>query len=144
MSCNIAMSLSVHTRIFDENGNGEVADFHFNGVFSDGGICTLTYKNEEDDAVETLLSYEKDYPDTVCMKQRGALHSETVFSPGKTYASLYEIPGVGEMDMRTVTRRVENTLSPQGGKLTLDYEMYIGGARRRTVLTLAAEVAICS
>jgi uncharacterized beta-barrel protein YwiB (DUF1934 family) len=37
------------------------------------------------------------------------------------------------------TERVENTLTRDGGRLHLAYEMHLGGERQRILLTLTAE-----
>ena len=136
------MTVSLTSLVFDEAGSGEKSAFAFAALFAvKDGQCALSYQSGEgENSSLTELAFREDEPLTVRMRRRGDTVTEVTYAPGHTDRALYRIPGVGELDMETKTARVENSLSPAGGRLLLDYEMLIGGARQRLRLTLEAKL----
>lgn len=135
------MTLSLTSLAFDEVGSGEKSAFTFAALFAvKDGKCALSYQSGEGEATAlTELTFDETEPQTVRMRRRGDTVTEVTYAPGHTDRALYRIPNVGELDMETKTARVENSLSPTGGRLLLDYEMLIGGVRQRMRLTLEAK-----
>lgn len=129
------MNLYIRSLFFDEGGSGERMESHTVGELSEGfSELTLIYADEENGIGKTELFIKKGTPCVVKMKNT---QTETVFSEGKTHTSLYTVEGLGSFDFSvTATRIVSDISEAKGGKLSLDYESVIGGARRRTVMTL--------
>ena len=135
------MKIHLATLTFDAAGQGEKTEYTYRGHYEErGSTCRLLWQREEEGVVtKTLLSFDAQARETVCMRQSGGCEYEMVFAVGKEHKSLYRIPGAGDFDMRVRTERVENTLAATGGRLRLAYEMFVGGMRQRMILTLVAE-----
>lgn len=134
------MTVAMLARYFDESGSGERQAFSFAATLAVlDGECALSYQNREGEQVTLTELTFTEGETAVRMRQRGATATEAVYAAGHTHKTLYRVAGVGELDMEIQTRRVENTLSPAGGRLLLDYEATVGGVRQRTVLMLDAK-----
>ncbi len=135
------MTVTLLSHTFDEGGSGEKTTYTYVALFAvKDGKCALSYQSGEGEGrALTELTFTEAEPQTVYMRRRGDTVAEVTYAVGATHKSRYRIPGVGELDLETVTKRVENSLCPAGGQLLLDYEMYIGGARQRVRLTLDAK-----
>jgi uncharacterized beta-barrel protein YwiB (DUF1934 family) len=135
------MQIRLATLTFDAAGQGEKTDYTYRGHYEErGSTCRLLWQREEEGVVtKTVLSFDTQEKETVCMRQSGGCEYEMVFAVGKEHESLYRIPGAGDFDLRVQTKRVENTLSKAGGRLRLSYEMFVGGQRQRIELTLTVE-----
>lgn len=129
------MNLYIRSLFFDGDGSGERMESRTVGELSEGfSELTLCYADEENGIGKTELFIKKATPCVVKMKNT---QTETVFSAGKTYTSLYTVEGLGSFDFSVTATRVEADITErEGGSLRLDYESVIGGARRRTVMTL--------
>ena len=129
------MNLMLRSLFFDEAGSGEriesqtVAEM----TASFAGI-TLRYSDEENGMGKTELFIKSGTPCVVKMKNSA---TEMVFSVGETHRSLYRVEELGEFDLAVTATRAESDITEEkGGTLRLDYESVLGGARRRTVMTL--------
>ena len=126
--------LHIRSLFFDENGSGEKMETRTEAAFSEEKEgWFLSYADEENGLPKTDLFIKKGTP---CVVKMQNAQSELLFSVGRTYKTLYRIPGVGELDFTVTTQRAEAELSSAGGSLRLDYEAVIGGARRRAVMRL--------
>lgn len=136
------MTVHLKTLTFDGSGRGEKNEFFYRGHYEEkGSTCRLLWQREEEGVLtRTVLSFDKEDPTAVCMQQTGGCISSMHFTPGETKESLYAVPGAGEFLLTLQTERVENTLTRDGGRLHLAYEMHLGGERQRILLTLTAEV----
>lgn len=134
------MTINLKTLTFDGSGRGEKNEFTYRGHYEErGSVCRLLWQREEEGVLtRTVLSFDKAAPAAVCMQQTGGCISSMHFAPGETKESLYAVPGAGEFLLSLQTERVENTLTREGGRLYLAYEMHLGGERQRILLTLTA------
>ena len=129
------MDLYICSVFFDETGSGERIESHTVAEVSWSFAGTvLRYADEENGMAKTELFIKSGTPCVVKMKSE---QTEMLFAVGKTHTSLYTVEGVGSLELSVTATRVEaEILEESGGKLRLDYEAVIGGARRRTVMTL--------
>lgn len=134
------MRIRLVTLAFDAAGQGEKTEYTYRGRYEEcGSLCRLLWQREEEGvSTQTVLSFDARTRTAVSMQQTGGCESQMHFAPGEEQASLYRVPGAGELAMTVRTERVENELSPEGGRLRLAYEMHLGGERRRVILTLTA------
>ncbi len=71
----------------------------------------------------------------ILVKRRGALISDMRFAEGQTDLSVYEIPPY-KFDVEIFTRKIRNTLTNDGGKLHIHYNMTIGGAKKCVLMKI--------
>ena len=139
---------TLRTVSFDGTGSGERVELTLPATLTvDGGRLMLAYcQTEEDGSVtKTVISFESGTPCVLEMEQSGARACFMRFAAGQVHRGEYRVAGLPTFAFSLSTRAVENTLSPDGGRLLLDYEMDFGGARSRVRLTLTAgrgEVAV--
>lgn len=107
----------------------------------ENGRLTLSYDDTVDDAespVPTKLSFEVDRPGTVTLERRGFLQTMMIFEAKRRHRALYKTP-FGGFEMTVYSRKVDNALCAEGGKLTLDYAVeFRGAAEQKVKLTLEA------
>lgn len=129
------MRLTVTALRFDENGSGEKTAAEYDARCADDGkTLTLTYETADESRLCTVLSFRKADPCVVNMRQTGDAETEMRFAPGAVCTGEYRVRGVGVLPFTLTARRVENAFPD--GALRLDYDMTIGGARQRNVLTI--------
>lgn len=87
----------------------------------DGETLRLTYRPEGDKAVLTAR------PGCVVLQRQGEVSSKMVFRPGRRCLGDYATP-YGAMDMAVTTRRLDDRLGDDGGELTLEYDLELGGS----------------
>ncbi len=144
----IPLALLLTVLRFSEEGQGERESFSYAATYREAGDdCTLAYCECPDAdmpsaAAETLISFKRGTPCVVKIQKNGAICTEMRFAEGEAFAAEYRIPGLGSFPAAGRTRRVSNTVAAGGGRLLLDYELTVGGARTRTVMTLAAAPAV--
>jgi uncharacterized beta-barrel protein YwiB (DUF1934 family) len=63
------------------------------------------------------------------VKRCGALTSNMLFSENVTDKSLYEVSPY-KFDVEVYTRKIRNTLTRDGGRIDIFYDMTIGGAKK--------------
>ena len=109
-------------------------------VFRDARSLNL-FDDVVDDAespVPTKLSFEVDRPGTVTLERRGFLQTMMIFEAKRRHRALYKTP-FGGFEMTVYSRKVDNALCAEGGKLTLDYAVeFRGAAEQKVKLTLEA------
>ena len=93
------------------------------------GRIILSY---EENAIEgitgctTVISFDKKAPECVTVERRGPLASLFVISKGERLFSVYQTP-YGALDMCIYAKKVENTITSEGGTLSLDYAVELKG-----------------
>ncbi len=93
------------------------------------GRIILSY---EENAIEgvtgctTVISFAADMPECVTVERRGPLASVFVISKGERLFSVYQTP-YGALDMCIYAKKVENTITAEGGTLNLDYAVELKG-----------------
>ena len=78
----------------------------------------------------------------VRVRRTGAIESDFLFVEGETTKSLYKIPPYA-FDAEITTKKIRNNLTRGGGKLTIIYDMNVGGAEKNVRMTITlAEGAV--
>ena len=68
--------------------------------------------------------------DGVVVSHRGSVVSDMTFREGEKTKTLYSIPPYS-FDMTVLTKRIRSTLTKDGGRLDIFYEMNIGGQDKK-------------
>jgi uncharacterized beta-barrel protein YwiB (DUF1934 family) len=71
----------------------------------------------------------------VRVRRTGAIESDFLFVEGETTTSLYKIPPYA-FDAKITTKKIRNNLTRLGGKLTIIYDMNVGGADKNVRMTI--------
>ena len=122
----------------DESGLADSSERTENGAFGtlsgEDGLLTLSYKEstESGDISSRVVTDGK----TVVVGRTGALSSEFVFDEKNEHSSIYSV-GPYSFDALITTKRIRNSLTIDGGELTLLYEMTVGGAKKRVKMKIA-------
>lgn len=87
------------------------------------GGYRIEFREKEDDTTTTIDTFDDN---TVALNRSGEFHSHMVFADGKTHMCICET-GYMPIQMRISTKKLDNTLSMQGGKLDIDYTVEIVG-----------------
>ncbi|MBR4308669.1 MAG: DUF1934 domain-containing protein [Oscillospiraceae bacterium] len=114
-----------------------------------------TLRQEED---HLCLSYEETeltglkgtttsfclYGDKIFLKREGTLQSEMLFDIGTEHRSLYDM-GMGAMMITVRTMAMIQTMTPEGGMISVDYDLlvedcYVGQVSYRILVTPTGEV----
>ena len=125
----------------DENGKPDGApekdEFSVAGSLkTEKGATTLSYKEtREGSSVLCEITVKES---SVEVKRRGDVSCDMVFSAGKTYETLYQVPPFS-FDMTIDTVRIENTIGEENGILSLLYDMTVGGAKKRCRMKIKRE-----
>ncbi|MBE6588284.1 MAG: DUF1934 domain-containing protein [Ruminococcaceae bacterium] len=93
------------------------------------GRLSLSYEEnaiEGSEGCSTVISFDVAAPECVTVERRGLLSSVFVISKGERLFSLYSTP-YGALDMCIYAKKVENTLTEEGGALFLDYAVELKG-----------------
>ena len=137
-SCNL--KITSHVINLDDNGkpdgSPEKDELSLTGSIAvDKGATTITYKEErEGSSVLCEITIKKD---SVIVRRRGDVSSDMLFSVGKPYKTLYNVPPFS-FDMEINTLRIENDFEEFSGSLSLLYEMTVGGAKKRCRMKIIA------
>lgn len=118
-------------------GDAEKSELSESGFLKlDGDGLTLSYTEKGDSS--RVACDIKTSGDTVRVIRSGDVVSEMVFEKGKVHKSVYRVPPFS-FDMEIKTLRLENSLGANGGKLTLVYNMILGGQVKKCRLSVLAE-----
>ena len=104
------------------------------GTLSDeDGILTLSYKEstEGGEVFSRVITDGK----TVVVGRSGALSSEFIFDEKNEHSSLYSV-GPYSFDAKITTKRIRNSLTADGGEITLLYDMTVGGAKKHVKMKI--------
>lgn len=74
----------------------------------------------------------------VRVRRSGAIESDFLFIEGGRTRSLYKIPPYS-FDAEINTKKIRNNLTRLGGKLTIIYDMTVGGAEKNVRMTITLE-----
>ena len=118
-----------------ENGNkSETDDFIVSGTMKKTKSGFRIEFNEENDTVTTIINT---VGGTVSVNRLGPLNSHMVFADGKAHTCICDT-GFFPLHMRVRTKKLENSLSLDGGKLDIDYSVEIvGNLAERNRLTFS-------
>lgn len=119
-------------RLLSDAPDGETNEY---SLVSEGvlemreGRLALSYKEEAivgTQGCTTVISFDRSVPECVTVERCGPLSSVFVISKGERLFSVYSTP-YGNLDMCIYAKKVENTLSLDGGTLILDYAVELKG-----------------
>ncbi len=108
-------------------------------VTVEDGRFTVSYDESEATGLEgsrTSVTFLEDEPGLISIIRTGAFRTAIVVEEAKRHICTYETPFM-PFEISTYGRRVENSMSREGGTLTVDYVVEIkGGLAQHSVLTL--------
>lgn len=117
--------MCIISRMRDDAGDvNEIKNAHRGWLSKTAGGVILEYDEEQDG--------ERAYIEVTCeggraqMIRKGMTSARLVFEPGKRTSSAY-VTMYGEIPVAVDTRRVTMIGDEAGGKMTLDYAVYVGG-----------------
>lgn len=111
--------------ISETNSNGflKISDTH----------STIEYVEEgEGGKTATEITVEEG---KITVKKRGAVNSDMCFSEGLLHKSVYGVPPFS-FDTTVKTRKIRSSLTKEGGKIDIYYDMSIGGADKKVKLRI--------
>lgn len=100
------------------------------------GRISLSYDETELTGMEgstTTVTFSEDDPDTVTMLRYGSVTTTLVFEQNRRHICVYETP-VMPFEICIYARKVQNTLTMEGGSILLDYLIEIHGAKAERTL----------
>lgn len=98
-----------------------------------GGLLRLSYEEKsEGGEIKSDITLTDAH---VRVRRTGAIESDFLFVEGETTTSLYKIPPYA-FDARITTKKIRNNLTRLGGKLTIIYDMNVGGADKNVRMTI--------
>ena len=89
----------------------------------ENGTLAISYL-EENEGVKTYTDIEIS-DSRVVVKRHGGILSEFVFEEGVEHSSLYSIPPYS-FDSQIITKKIRNSISFDGGTLSVFYKMTVG------------------
>lgn len=111
-------------------------------IFTTDGTLTLSemgkrlsFTEEENGEKTTSTLYITD--EKITLKKRGAIVSDLTFTEGEDTSSIYRV-GPYAFDMTVKTKRIRNSLTAEGGELTLLYSMNVGGQEKNVRMKISA------
>ena len=133
------VKIEIESLIEELDDNGLTADSDKTHSTADGvmriseGEARITYSETDENGKtdsEILLLGK-----TVSVKRTGALKYEFVFREGEGTSAVYTVTPYS-FDAEIYTRRIKSSLSESGGEVTLIYDMTLGGAKKKTKMTI--------
>ena len=120
------------------DGAPEVTEARYDGFYkiSDGEFL-ITYR--EDSEGQSVISDITVREGAVTVKRTGSVHSEIDFTEKAEHKSLYEVKPYA-FDMTVFTRKIRSSLTKDGGRLDIYYDMTIGGAQKKVKMRIEVGV----
>ena len=99
-------------------------------------VMKLVFREESEsgEITSTILLSDSD----VRLYKRGAIEADMHFSEGESQRTIYRI-GPYAFDMEICTKKIRNSLSPDGGELALIYSMNVGGQEKNVRMKITAK-----
>ena len=143
MSSDIKLILTVNSVIDNlsdgglPDGEPEINIFTTDGTLSvsEGGYLLRFTEVQDGSEAHTSLYIT---PEEVRLVKNGAITSEMRFSEGKIFNTLY-CGGPYSFDMTVRTKKIRNSLTPDGGELQLIYSMNVGGQEKTVRMKISAK-----
>ena len=111
-----------------EDQDDDSVELVTNGLFYEkDGNFYITYKESELTGLGSTTTTVKIEPSRVSVIRFGDTRSHMIFEQGEKHVSYYDT-GVGALTIGISTRRIRNHITPQGGRLTIDYAMEINNS----------------
>ncbi len=117
----------------------ERCENEYTALFAELGDAIRISYNEQSEGGE-IRSSIKITDGRVRVRRAGAIESDFLFVEGECTKSLYKIPPYA-FDAEINTKKIRNNLTRLGGKLTIIYDMTVGGAQKHVRMTITLEEA---
>ena len=119
-------------------GDPEVNAITSEGSYTvhDGGYIIRYAEVSEEARTDCELRIQRE---GVSLTRRGAVVCDILFEEGEEYVTLYSVPPY-RFDMTVRTRRIRNSLTPEGGELQLIYSMNVGGQDKDVRMRIGVKV----
>lgn len=97
-------------------------------IFEKDGLFHLSYSETDESSVtiRTDVSFSPDDPECITVARKGQFSTSFTLAGGKRMFSVYSTP-FGSIDMCIYAKKVDNTLSHEGGSLIMDYAVELKG-----------------
>lgn len=117
----------------------EQCENEYTALFAErGGVMRISYGEQSDSGeIKTDITLADG---RVRVHRSGAIESDFLFIEGQRTSSLYKIPPYS-FDAEINTKKIRNNLTRLGGKLTIIYDMTVGGAEKNVRMTITLEEA---
>ena len=117
----------------------ERCENEYTALFAErGGVMRISYvENSEGGEIKSDITLTDG---RVRVRRTGAIESDFLFVEGERTTSLYKIPPYA-FDAEINTKKIRNNLTRFGGKLTIIYDMTVGGAEKCVRMTITLEEA---
>lgn len=127
-----------------QSEEGDIIEFATDAKLKEtDSLFELSYIESEDiglGGVKSILRFKKSNPKTVNLIRRGSAPASLIFNPDVPRRNCSYSLGGFNFDFCICTHNVENTLSSEGGRLILDYDIEIHGIKtEHNVYTLEAK-----
>lgn len=119
-SCDVIISIETNQKSSD--GDNKIELQTDGKLFFGGGKYYINYEESEITGFEDSSTTIKAEGDTVTMTRRGRFRTRMIFEVGEKNLSYYDTL-YGTIGMLVETERVKNALTPQGGRLEIDYSL---------------------
>ena len=94
--------------------------------------------DKDEPPVPTELSFRLDDPGLITLERHGFLRAVMIFEAGQRHRATYKTP-LSNFEMTVFTRTAQNSLTPDGGTLSLEYAIeFRAAAEQKVKLTLEA------
>ena len=104
-----------------------------------GGLMRLSYQEKsEGGPIKSDITVADGH---VRVRRTGAIESDFLFVEGDKTTSLYKIPPYA-FDTEIFTKKIRNNLTRCGGKLTIIYDMTVGGAEKNVRMSITIAEAV--
>ncbi len=110
-------------------------------IYERDGLFHLSYVERDENAgcVETDISFSANDPECITVTRNGPFSTSFTLAGAKRMYSVYSTP-FGPIDMCIFAKRVENTLTHDGGSLIMDYAVELKGmTAQRTKMEITAK-----
>lgn len=117
--------ISVQAKQAFDGAEGEAIELVTEGRLqkTTGGV-TLRYLESEVTGMEGTTTTIRVEGPRVTLLRQGQFNSQMVFEAGRRHLTLYETP-YGALEVGVNTKRMCHDLTPEGGKLEIDYHLEI-------------------
>lgn len=125
MEKNVIISVTSVQR--DENGRDEKISLETPGVYGErDGMQYLSYEETKLAGMEGTTTTLQIYDDHVSLLREGTFLQEQEYCLGKPTVSQYRTP-MGVLEVRVLTREIENTIRDGRGQMRLAYDVELKG-----------------
>lgn len=119
-SCDVIISIETNQKTSE--GDNKIELQTDGKLFFGGGKYYINYEESEITGFEDSSTTIKAEGDVVTMTRRGRFRTRMIFEVGEKNLSYYDTL-YGTIGMLVETERVKNALTPQGGRLEIDYSL---------------------